>query len=305
MTWTLGRLLTDDPRPTATPDVHAWRRDHLTRGDGHPMALAFQGGFRSDRLGFAFASGYQAALRALVPTLPADHLAALCVTEAGGQHPRAIQTRLDPDGLLTGEKTFVTLGPLVDVLAILCTEGVDPAGRSRLRLALVSAKAPGVSLDPMPALPFAPGLPHATLTLRGAAPSSVLPGPGHARYAKPFRTLEDVYVHMALVGWLIALGRRSGWPPDALEALMVNAASLVTIADMAPTDPCTHRLLGGTMAQLRSWLTDREALWDQVDPTTRATWTRDRALLKIAQGVRDTRLRRARAATVTPQTPEA
>ena len=40
--------------------------------------------------------GYRAALRALVPEL-GDRRASFCVTEAGGNHPRAIETRLEND----------------------------------------------------------------------------------------------------------------------------------------------------------------------------------------------------------------
>ncbi len=48
---------------------------------------ALAGGSAADRLGYAFASGYTEALRALVPGLTG--VAALCATEEGGNQPRS------------------------------------------------------------------------------------------------------------------------------------------------------------------------------------------------------------------------
>ncbi len=77
------------------------------------------GGRASDRLGFAFASGYQAAAERM---FGAGRKTALCATEAGGNHPRRIQTTL-LDGRVTGEKTFVTLGTHADRLAVVARVG--------------------------------------------------------------------------------------------------------------------------------------------------------------------------------------
>ena len=67
------------------------------------------------RVGWAFSSGYQAALRALLPDLPAEALAALCVTEEAGNRPRDIGTRFVPqaDGsvAISGAKRWTTPGP--------------------------------------------------------------------------------------------------------------------------------------------------------------------------------------------------
>ena len=85
-------------------------------------AQALLGGFDADRVGWAFASGYQAALRALLPDLPADAVAAFCVTEESGNRPRDIHTRFTPqaDGSvsISGAKRWTTLGPDSNVLLI-------------------------------------------------------------------------------------------------------------------------------------------------------------------------------------------
>src|SRR5689334_9694851 len=57
-----------------------------------PIDAAVAGGFSADRLAYAFASGYEAALHALVTQLDRPLVASFCVTEEAGNHPRAIQT---------------------------------------------------------------------------------------------------------------------------------------------------------------------------------------------------------------------
>src|SRR5262245_6416593 len=94
----LAHLVGSAPTPIAASDIQSfWERWRSELGKWTTTAeRAAAGGFASDRLGFAFATGYQAALVALCPELPADHVSGLCATEEGGNHPRAIQTRLTP-----------------------------------------------------------------------------------------------------------------------------------------------------------------------------------------------------------------
>ena len=74
--------------------VADWWPRHRAIAAEHPDTVqqAIVGGFVADRLGWAFASGYQAALRALFPDAPADRICALCVTEADGNSPKAIKS---------------------------------------------------------------------------------------------------------------------------------------------------------------------------------------------------------------------
>ena len=103
-------------------------------------ASALAGGYRAGCVGFAFASGYQSALRALVPELAVDDFSALCATEKGGNHPRAIQTRLSAanEGLeLVGEKSFVTGGTFADSLLVLAQDEAQQGDRPALKLVRV------------------------------------------------------------------------------------------------------------------------------------------------------------------------
>ncbi len=69
--------------------------DEKTRPFSLPMDRAVAGGFLADRIGYAFAAGYEAALRRLAPDLPEGPIVSLCITEKEGAHPRAIKARLD------------------------------------------------------------------------------------------------------------------------------------------------------------------------------------------------------------------
>jgi len=300
----LELLLVAPPDGGPVGSLEAWwsRHRELASRFGAPADLAIAGGLAADRLGWAFASGYQSAGLALFGDVVREggRLFALCATESGGAHPKAIETRLrrDDDGTLRldGHKAFVTLGPAAERLLVLANEGEDADGRKRLRVAAVDAGRDGVRVTPMPAMPFVPEIPHATLELDGVAvdDADLLPGDGWARWIKPFRTVEDCCVHAALLGWLVGVGRRSGWPPEAVERIAALVVSVRGLASADPSSPAVHRALGGLLAASRHLVDDLEPLWSQVGEQTRFRWERDRPLLEVASRARDARLAAAR-----------
>ncbi|RKH24161.1 acyl-CoA dehydrogenase [Corallococcus praedator] len=294
-------LLTEAPDSPALDSVEAWWRRHLAVLPRFPAPadLALASGFRADRLGFAFASGYHAALRSLFPQLPPDRRVALCATESGGGHPSAIETTLTPAGAgwkLDGAKTYVTLGTYAEVLLVVATEGRDAQGRNRLRMVMVDAKKPGVQVEPLPPLGFVPEVPHAALRLEGVTvgPEDVLPGDGYTRYLRPFRTVEDCHVNLAVLGWLVKVGRRCGWPVALREELVAIAVLMRALAQEDPSEPGVHVALGGAFTQLHRALERCETAWEGVDVETREKWQRDRRLLDLAGKVRVKRLESAR-----------
>ncbi len=105
-------LLKTPATPPATTAVEAWAKRHHTIAARFevPVDAAAAGGFVADRLAWAFASGYQAAIASLLGDR-SDTNRAVAVTEAGGNHPRAIESRLvgHPDGgyRLSGRKTHI------------------------------------------------------------------------------------------------------------------------------------------------------------------------------------------------------
>src|SRR4051794_21930260 len=92
----------------------------LRESAGSTVERAVVGGARADRVGYAFALGYTAAVEALA----GDVSAALCATEDGGNHPQAIETRL-VDGRVTGKKAWATLADRADHLLIVARDGSD------------------------------------------------------------------------------------------------------------------------------------------------------------------------------------
>jgi acyl-CoA dehydrogenase len=258
---------------------------------------AVAGGFLADRVAYAFAAGYEAALRRLVPGLPKGPIVSLCVTESGGGHPRAIQTRLDrrpPAGgfVLTGEKTFITAALEAEILLVAASVGTDPDGKNRIRMVRVDRHAPGVTVAVMPDLPFVPEISHGTVSFDGVAvdEGDVLAGDGYADYIKPFRTIEDLSVLGAVMGYLLGAALSFSWPRESVLKLLALIASAGTIARGDPGSPAVHLALAGLTDLFDRFLAEIEPLWERADAETRARWMRDRGLLAVAEKARRARL---------------
>jgi alkylation response protein AidB-like acyl-CoA dehydrogenase len=300
----LARLLRGSPIVLDVgEDIAAWWRAFLR---AEPPALgpfdrAVLAGFRANRLAGAFAGGYQGALRALTPgRLGDDVIGSFCVSEPGGNSPRAIASTLTPhaDGgfVLAGQKRWSTMAPIADVLLVAAHQGADAAGRKRFALVAVDATAPGVTIRRMPPTKFVPEVPHAELALRDVAvrADAVLPGDGYARYVKRFRTVEDIYIHAAVLGYVVGAARRFGFPQAVIERA---AAAIVATAGLAALDADaaeTHVALAGVLAADAALLDDAEPFWDKADDEERARWRRDRqGFGAVAGGLREARRTRA------------
>lgn len=284
-------------RAVSAPDLPSWwRATAAARGAELGIDRALLSGATADRLGFAFAGGYAAALDALVPDLGSS-VACLCATEEGGNHPRAIRARLEPRGdgfSLSGDKRWATLGPLAQQALVVASVG-EHAGRNQLRVVRVDLASPGVDVQPMPETPFVPEVPHASLRFTDVwlDEGRVLPGDGYTRYLKPFRTLEDLHVHAALLGYLLGVARRFAWPATSVERLLALAGAARDLRDDDPLAPATHVALAGLLAATAALVAELEPLWARVDPAEAERWRRDRALLSVAEKAR--RARQARA----------
>ena len=134
------------PVPLGSGALRAWWDATAPRRDAWeaPFDRALAGGACADRLGFAFAAGYAEALRVLVPALPPGAITALCATEEGGAHPRAIRTRLAetaPGRLeLSGRKKWATAATAASSLLVVASVG-EEGGQNRLRVARIAAGA--------------------------------------------------------------------------------------------------------------------------------------------------------------------
>src|SRR5690606_7432797 len=119
-------------------------------------------------------------------------------------------------------------------------------GKNRLCAVRVPTTAPGVRITASTA-PFVPEIPHAEVTLDRVTISAeqLLPGDGYDDYLKPFRTIEDVHVHAALLGYLIGVARRIGAPRELVERLLANALAVRAVARADARSPATHVALAG------------------------------------------------------------
>jgi acyl-CoA dehydrogenase len=181
------------------------------------------------------------------PAKPDDEIIAMCATEEGGGRPSAIRTTLTQRAgvwLVNGTKSFATRGVLAQRLVVIASLGTAPDGRNRLRATMVDAKETGVRVTDQPALPFAPEIPHATVRLTDV-PVQVLLGDGYLNYLQPFRTIEDIHVLAAALGWLLRVARASGWPQASRQRLLMVVAAVRGLNVDAASSPGVHIVLGG------------------------------------------------------------
>lgn len=271
----LRRLL--ELGPLAVDSLDSWWLASRDVRESPELAVdrALLGGVLADRLGFAFAAGYQAALQALVP---GDGIRSLCITEARGNSPKDIDTVFDGE-TVTGKKKWATASPLASELLVCAKTGVDEQGRNKLVLVRVPASA--AKLVPSNA-PFVPEIPHAEVELDHVRVLGVLPGDGYTEYVKPFRTIEDVHVHAALFGYLIGVSRRHDFARDLIEQLLAVAIALRGLASANPKSATTHIALAGAITCSSRLVLEVERAWEEVDDPEWKRWQRDRALLRVA-----------------------
>ena len=302
-------------------DIDAWWRRFLAAEPARmtPFDRAVLAGFHANRVAGAFAGGYQGALRALVPGRLSDEvIASFCVSEPGGNSPRAIEATLAPrpDGgfALNGHKRWSTMAPVADVLLVAAHQGVDDAGRKRFKLVRVAATSPGLTISRMPPTKFIPEIPHAELQLHDVAVSAdaLLPGDGYAEYVKRFRTVEDIYIHGGILGYGLGAARRFAFPQTVIERLASAIVATRVLAALDPDAPETHVTLAGTLARDANLLDHSDAHWEKAEEGERTAWRRDRqGFGSVAGALREAR--RARAwerlaswgAPGAPQTPRA
>jgi acyl-CoA dehydrogenase len=302
----LTRLLRPAPDVIDVGDDIAgwWRRFRA----GEPSAMsrldwfdrAVVAGFRANRVAGAFAGGYQGALRAVAPhCFPDDVIFSFCVSEPGGNSPKAIESALTRRGdgwVINGQKRWSTMAPVADLLLVAAHEGVDAAGRKRFKLVRVPATSPGLTITRMPFTKFIPEIPHAELQLENVevGAEAPLPGDGYNDYVKRFRTVEDIYIHGGVLGYALGAARRFEFPQAVIERLASAIIATRALAAMGFDEPETHVALAGTLARDASLLEHADAHWEKADEDERVRWRRDRAGFgSVAGALREARRTRA------------
>lgn len=299
----LDHLFTGSAAAARCETVADWWPRHraLCAGRARSIEQAIVGGFSADRVAWAFASAYQAALHALIPTLPNETLVALCVTESEGTSPKAMRCELSADAsgalVLEGSKRWTTLGPEGGLFLVAARDTRHAGDKPAIRLVRVAANAPGVYVESMPPTAFVPEVPHARLRFENVrvAVDALLPGDGYARYVKPFRTVEDLHVHAAVLAYLFGEARRLGWPYAWKDRAIATLLAFSAVSQLDPAASPTHVALAGALASGEQLAGEASLHWAATKTETEAVtrWRRDGALLQLASQPRAVRLERA------------
>ena len=285
----ISRLFEISYQSTRNLSITQWKMlfDNERANWQNSIDQALLGGALADRTAFAFSSGYLSALRLMFPDFLHDGFASLCVTEEEGNHPKAIKTTLtnrDGQWVLNGLKTFVTGGSDAEQLFIAATTDVVVDGRQQIRVVRVLAGQQGMVVTELPTLPFVPEVSHATVRFENAGidSSDILPGDGYSGYVKLFRTIEDVHVSTAILGYIARTAIFHRWPEALIEQVLALILSHRQIGLMNPRSATTHLALAGARLQMEVLLEAVDSEWEKTDKNGYECWLRDKALLQIA-----------------------
>jgi acyl-CoA dehydrogenase len=143
-----------------------------------------------------------------LPKLAAGQMtSSLAVSEPDtGAHPRHLKTSALSRGdhyILSGEKSYLTNGPLADLFIVFAVTG-EVAGKKHITAFLVSRDTPGLSVTEQMTLAFLRPSPHCGIRLENCSvPASRILGKKGFAYddmIKPFREVEDALMMGPLVG---------------------------------------------------------------------------------------------------------
>ena len=205
-----------------------------------------------------------------------------------GAHPRYLKTmatRRDDDWVLTGEKSFLTNGPLAGLFIVLAVTATD-GEKKQLTAFMVPRKTPGLSLTDPIRLDFLKPSPHCGIRLDNCAVPSdqILGDPGSAfeKISKPFRELEDVLLMGPVAGGMAAqlsilaalLARQDIRTTDALtaaagelqarlDALRIQAYEAAAMLDSGRSHPEFQSLLLSFRFQARHFQSVLAGLLEQ------------------------------------------
>ena len=274
----------------ATTGLHDWYAKVVAQTvEQGPFALAVYGGRMASTPGLAFLAGYQAAVRALWTDAP-EGLGALCATENRKLRPADMTTRV-LGMTLTGCKDFVTAGASASWLLVPARE--EQQGEPiRLGLFVLQPDSAGVLLETGRQLPLLPDIPHARLCLKQAT-AERLEGEGWSDYVKPFRSLEDLYVLVALAAWLYGIGLQHQWPRGLMLRLLAVLVSGAEVARQSPHEPVAHLFLGALIEQFHALRPELDSALEMTAGPWANLWRRDNGVLGLARNVQDRRLQKA------------
>jgi len=122
----------------------------------------------------------------------------------------------------------------------------------------------------------------------------MLAADGYEAYVKPFRTIEDLHVHAAIIAYLVREARRQSWPNAWVERAVGVLHAARALAAEKTSAPATHIALAGVLSCGTTLVTECGNYWQSAagDPAAER-WLRDRELLGVAGSARVQRTSRA------------
>lgn len=248
-------------------------------------------------------------------------LASVAISEPKvGAHPKLLATRVerDADGYsISGEKAWVTNGPLADVFIVLGVTSIE-AGRKRYSALLVPRDTPGLAIDEAPEYRALAPSRHCGLKLDGCRVSDAAllgtAGTAYEAMALPFRDVEDAVDTFGLLGAFRVLLRQLGacaagdaatlslGALAALAAVFAAAAEAVTVALDAGTLASEAATLVGLRVLAAEFLqrarAHRDAFGPAADDAAERVFADIETSLAVARGPRQARQARLGAAFI-------
>lgn len=286
------------PHP-APQTLAVWRTNFRVQDD--TFVTAIFAGIHADQLAFCFAGGYQAALRRLLPSLPATAFAALLLSEGKRQRPEDLTTALTPlesgGWRLDGEKSWVAGGAAADSLLVIARHGVASDGRVQAVLVVLPSTLAGVVHSAGRETGLLNAIPHGRVRFEGVIVEAgmLAPGDGWRDYARPFRTIEDIHVTAAIAAYLAVAALRASLPPSLVAALIACIVRFADCAARAPTDAVTHLLLAGAEREMQQIAVEINQLIVGHDDPFAHDWRVNHLLMMLASTARAARLQKAMA----------
>lgn len=284
-------------RKPAPATLEQWRAQMHVGADTFSSAVT--AGAAAGQLAFAFAGGYQAALRCLLPDLNAQTFAALLLSEGKRQRPDELLTTLTPLGdgrfRLDGEKSWVMGGADAGLLLVVARQGVTAEGRVRAKMVVVPAQMSGVVHSDRGEATILPALPHGRARFEGVVvePDMLLKGDGWVDYARPFRTIEDIHVSAAVAAHLAVTAIRRDFPQPLLASLLACLLRLGDCARADRNDPAAHILLAAAERELQQAAAQVNDLIKGQEDDFARDWRANHMVVALAAPARGKRLEKA------------
>ncbi|SFI32004.1 Acyl-CoA dehydrogenase [Collimonas sp. OK307] len=264
------------------------------------VMLAIAGGFKADRLAWAFASGYQGAIRAIVRQAEAHEIFAFCATETVS-NPLIVNTkwRYSESGkvIVNGIKSWAPMGHVCTSYLVACAElGAPEQTRPPQRVVRLASSTPGLKADPLPSGGIIPELGRARVQLLDASTdaSNMLEGDGWSTFIKPFKRVEALHVAAAVLAHLLREGRSRKWPSSYMQRVLTSLAVLCDLSRDWSAAPMTNVVLADAIDNAHMLAIEAQVHWTRGElDESAARWERDRGMLSISAAVQERSAARA------------